>query len=280
MEALSFSKMPHYHFSANRQFEPGECHMNRIYGLSVLLIVRKGVLRFSENGVPIEVKGGEYYIQQPNLLQQGIVPSDEPNYFFVHFRGHYSVSGALPLRGRFDIDKIQPIIEELELLGISAERIEYETVFYKLLIALKNGETKISDAETIRKYLLNHYESEVDLNKIAKISALSKNQVINVFKKKYNVTPYQFLLDFRLEKASEMILATDIPIGEICFMSGFTDYTAFYKSFKRKYDVSPFEYRENHSASAVPDKLYFNRKNNREDIKAELSHSLHQKEAK
>lgn len=265
MKSLSFSKLPHYHFSANRQFEPGECHINRTYDLSVLLLVRKGILRFSENGVPVEVKAGEYYIQQPNLYQQGIIPSDEPNYFFVHFRGYYSKAGALPLKGKIDINKIQPIVEELELLGISAEKIEYETIFYKLLIALKTGTAKVTDAEIIRKYLLDNYKSVVDLDKIAKISALSKNQVINTFKNTYSITPYQFLLDFRLQKACEMILATDTPIREICFSSGFTDYTAFYKAFKRKYDISPIEYRINHSAEAVPDIIYFNKENNQED---------------
>lgn len=266
MKQLSFSKLPHYHFSANRQFAPGERHICRIYGLSVLLLVRKGLLRFSENGVPIEVKAGEYYIQQPNLYQQGLVASDEPNYFFVHFSGKYSEGGALPLRGQFDINKIQPIIEEFEQLGISAEKIEYENVFYKLLIALKNGTSKITDAELIRKYLLDNYNTEVDLNKIAKISTLSKNQVITTFKNQYSVTPYQFLLDFRLQKACEMILATDVPIREICFMSGFTDYTAFFKAFKRKYNLSPMEYRADHSTENVPDDIYFNRKNNREDL--------------
>lgn len=264
MKSLGFSKLPHYHFSANRQFEPGEHHINRIYELSVLLIVRKGILRFTENGVPVEVKAGEYYIQQPNIFQQGPIASDEPNYFFVHFKGNYSKAGALPLRGQFDIDKIQPIIEELERLGISAEKIEYENVFYKLLIALKNGTAKITDAELIRKYLLDNYNSDIDLETIAKISALSKNQVINTFRNVYSVTPYQFLLEFRLQKACEMILATDTPIREVCFSSGFTDYTAFYKSFKHKHGVSPAEYRNSHSAEAVPNNLYFNKKDNQE----------------
>lgn len=63
-----------------------------------------------------------------------------------------------------------------------------------------------------------------------------------------------------------MILATDTPIREVCFSSGFTDYTAFYKSFKHKYNVSPAEYRTVHSAESVPDSIYFNKENNREDM--------------
>ena len=101
MKNLSFEHLPQYCFSANRQFEKNECHMERTYKLSVLLLVRRGVLRFSENGVPIEVSAGEYYIQCAGLHQQGPVPSDSPNYYFIHFKGDFCKAGALPIRGKF-----------------------------------------------------------------------------------------------------------------------------------------------------------------------------------
>ena len=85
MEKLSFEKMPHYIFSVNRQFEKNEYHMNRIFNESVLILMRKGVLRFNENGVPVQLNAGEYYIQKAGLNQQGVTPSDSPNYFFIHF---------------------------------------------------------------------------------------------------------------------------------------------------------------------------------------------------
>ena len=152
MKNLSFEKLPHYFFSANRQFEENECHMTRIYGLSVLLLVRKGVLRFTENDVPAEVGAGEYYIQKPNLYQRGPRPSDAPNYYFIHFMGHYSNGGALPVRGKFNIDHIQPIIQELEALDNSAEKIEYECLFYKLLMTLKNDLDEKPRAEKMRTF--------------------------------------------------------------------------------------------------------------------------------
>lgn len=88
--------------------------------------MRRGVLNFFEDGKYIELQPGEYYIQKPNLLQQGIKPSNKPNYYFIHFRGHYSKGGSLPLRGRFDINKIQPLIEKLDKLGDSSELLEKE----------------------------------------------------------------------------------------------------------------------------------------------------------
>jgi len=258
MEKLSFEKLPHYFFSANRQFEENECHMDRIYELSVLLLMRKGVLRFTENGVPVEVSAGEYYIQQAGMYQQGAVPSDSPNYYFIHFRGYFSKAGALPIRGKFNIDVIQPIISEIEMLGDAAEKLEYERLVYKLLSALKTNVNTTTVAETLRTYILEHYTENLTLDNFAKFSLLSKNQTINVFKDTYGMTPHKFLVEFRLKKAGELILATDYPISEICFAVGFTEYSGFYKAFAKKYGSSPQDYRNRHSAGALPEDIYFN----------------------
>lgn len=258
MEKLSFEKLPHYFFSANRQFEENEYHMDRVYELSVLLLIRKGVLRFTENGVPVEVSAGEYYIQKAGIQQRGVAPSDAPNYYFIHFRGHYSKAGALPLKGKFNIDVIQPIISEMEMLGAAAEKLEYESLFYKLLCALKSNQGATSVAETLRTYILEHYTENLTLDNFAKFSLLSKNQTINVFKDTYGATPHKFLVEFRLKKAGELILATDYPINEICFAVGFTEYSGFYKAFFRKYGASPQDFRNKHSTNALPEDIYFN----------------------
>lgn len=257
MKNLSFERMPQYCFSSNRQFKDGECHMERLYSLSVLLLIRKGILRFTENGVPVELAAGEYYIQQAGLYQQGPVPSDSPNYYFIHFRGTFCTAGALPIRGKFDIDKIQPIIHQLELLGNVGERLEYECLFYQLLCALKNQIPQKTTAERLRTYILEHFSENISLDDLTKISLLSKNQTINIFKDTYSSTPHKFLVDFRLQKAGELILATDMSINEICFQVGFSEYSGFYKSFFGKYGTSPQDYRNKHSKGALPDSVYF-----------------------
>ena len=50
-------------------------------------MVFEGVLRFRENGIPVEVHPGEYYIQRHGLLQEGKCESDSPKYFFYTMVG-------------------------------------------------------------------------------------------------------------------------------------------------------------------------------------------------
>lgn len=249
---LSFEKVPHFLFSSNKQFEAGEKHITRIYDISALILMRRGVLNFFEDGKYIELQPGEYYIQKPNLLQQGIKPSNKPNYYFIHFRGHYSKGGSLPLRGRFDINKIQPLIEKLDKLGDSSELLEKEKVFYEILIALKESRNLTSIPEKIRSFITDNYNKKITLHDISRHVLLSKNQTINIFREKYDITPHQFLIKMRLRKASELIISTNDSFQEICYAVGFTDYSNFYKEFKKEFNESPKDYRNKISSKQLP----------------------------
>lgn len=256
MECLSFEKLPHYIFSANRQFVRGEKHMNRTFNESVIVLVRKGVLRFREANVNVEVKEGEYYIQKAGLKQEGVEPSDEPNYFFIHFKGYYTQNG-LPLRGTFHIEEAQKIITEMEKLGNTAEKLDYDSLFYLLLRQLRREMYRETPAERIRTYLINRYNENITIDDLMKLIYRSQNQVINIFKAAYSTTPYHFLVDFRLLKAAELLIATDIPVKDVGFKVGFVEYTSFYKAFEKKYLKSPIEYRKTHLINSFPKGIYF-----------------------
>ena len=256
MLRLSLDKLPNYVFSSNRQFDKGEKHICRIYDMSVLILMRKGTLRFNEEGTPVELKKGEYYIQRANLYQEGVVASDQPNYYFIHFNGTYSEDGDLPLRGTFNIDEIQKIIDKFDDLKDSSEKIEKEILFYQILASLKSSVGYKSVSEKLRDYLLDHYSSDIKLEDLCKISFLSKNQTINIFRNEYGVTPHQFLIQTRLKKACELIISTDDSFKSIGYKVGFSDYTNFYKMFCHQYNLSPKEYRERLSPNILPDGLY------------------------
>lgn len=244
MIGLSFEHLPHYIYSNNRQFLAGEHHITRLFDENVLIIMRKGILRFSENEQPIELRAGEYYLQRAGLLQQGPVESDLPNYFFFHFYGTFEEGGKLPLRGTFKYETIRPIIEAIELLGIDSPKLEYERLFYTLLSELAKQQYDETLAEEIKTYLLKNYTRNVGLDDIAKHFFLSKNQIIYLFKSAYGKTPHRYLTDYRLDKASELLVSTARPLTVIAFDVGFEEYSVFYRAFLSKYGISPTDYRK------------------------------------
>ena len=61
---ISMQTVPTYRLSAFRRFLPGERHITRVESGDVLLLMLEGTLRFTEDGVPVELTRGEYYVQQ------------------------------------------------------------------------------------------------------------------------------------------------------------------------------------------------------------------------
>jgi AraC-like DNA-binding protein len=63
------------------------------------------------------------------------------------------------------------------------------------------------------------------------------------FKKNYQLTPHQYLIHRRLDRAKNSILYSTASMTDICFMIGFDDVSSFSKLFKRRFGLSPQQYR-------------------------------------
>ncbi len=84
---LSLEPFPAVTISHYRRFRPDERHVTRISREYVLIFMLEGTLHFSEEGVPVSVAAGEWYLQVPGLLQSASRGSPAPVYYFVHFTG-------------------------------------------------------------------------------------------------------------------------------------------------------------------------------------------------
>ena len=240
---LDLNTPPHYYSSNSRQFLPHERHITRTFSKDVLILMYKGILRFEEDGVPVELKAGEYYIQLAGHRQEGLEESNSPNYYYIHFQGTFRENGQLPHRGTFDIQKISLLTDALERLGIDAFQTEYRQYFYAILSALYHQGHTNSDAEKIREYLVQHYERPISSKDLEKVVFLTQNQIINIFKEQYGVTPHKYLMLYRLDRACELLLSTSRSVYTIALSVGFGEYSSFFRAFKAKYGTTPIEFR-------------------------------------
>jgi len=250
---LNAGVLPQYRLSSFRRFEKGESHVSRICPDDVLVLVFDGVLRFSENSTPVETAKDEYYIQKSGLWQQGVVPSDSPQYFYIHFHGDFSPSSnAIPLSGHFDSAAFMPLFCRLEALeqDVTASLLEKTAVFYTILNALNQKNIKKSTkselAEKLLDDLIQSSRSGLTIGTLSEKYHYSANYITRVFRSHYHITPYQYLLLLRLQKAHQLLLSSEKPIQQICDECGFTEYSVFYKQFVEKYHVSPSALRKSH----------------------------------
>ena len=235
--------LPKYIFSGVRQFFPDEKHINRTFSEDVLILMYKGTLNFNEAGHNIELSAGEFYFQLKNKKQRGIQKSDSPHYYYIHFDGTFAVDGHLPTRGYFDTETMQPLLNELLNLPLNSTLVDKQKCFYAILAELLKNHKSNKTAEKIQLYLQENFRKKISINDLEKIVFLSKNQIINIFKASFGITPYKYLTELRLLEACELLLSTSRSLITIANNVGYSDYSIFYKAFYTKFKVTPKEYR-------------------------------------
>ncbi len=248
---LTGDRLPQYYFMDGRSFYAGEKHVNRIADHSTLIIMLSGVLRFSENGSPVELFPGDYYIQLPRKLQEGVVESDSPVYHYVHFHGNYDDNpGGLPLRGKFNIIKIRML-----LAGFVAKsefkqqsQLERAVIFYKILEELSDSnyskDKSVDVCSDLFYYIKAHANEDLSLDMLADRYGYTKDYLIRLFRKRYGDTPMNFLMSLKMENAASLIQHTEVDMTEVAYAVGYKDYSVFYKNFLKYHNMSPTEYKK------------------------------------
>lgn len=96
---------------------------------------------------------------------------------------------------------------------------------------------------TFKQIIAAHLFSPVNVEELAQKTNLSVSSFKREFRKIYDDSPANYIKTKRLEKAAELLLASDQRISDIAFECGFNDLANFTKSFHDKFGVSPTHYR-------------------------------------
>ena len=57
-------------------------------------------------------------------------------------------------------------------------------------------------------------------------------------------SPQEFLINYRMTKAASLLKTTDLSVGEISLLVGYTNQLHFSRAFKNVFRISPREYRQ------------------------------------
>lgn len=94
-------------------------------------------------------------------------------------------------------------------------------------------------------FIRNNYKEKIKLEDIAAYVNISVRECNRMFIKHLNVSPMNYLEDYRMEKATGMLMDTDKSITQIALENGFSSGGYFSKRFKEHHGITPMEYRRN-----------------------------------
>lgn len=105
-----------------------------------------------------------------------------------------------------------------------------------------------SPDENFLRALIQHIEDNIDNNdytveKLSSDIAMSHSKVYKKVKALTGMTIVQFMKDFKLKRAAQLLKQQHLPIIDVAFMVGYTDRRHFSDEFKKKYKKSPTAYK-------------------------------------
>lgn len=132
-------------------------------------------------------------------------------------------------------------------MGLLQQSAGYELVYY-LMQSFPEKESAGSEEEDreqqIIRYILEHYQEQIQLTDLAEELNLSTVYLSRMFKKVFGVGFLKYLTQFRLnEAARELIGSKNHSILRIAMDNGFPNLQSFNKAFKEMYGETPSKYR-------------------------------------
>ncbi|MES3017941.1 MAG: AraC family transcriptional regulator [Bacteroidota bacterium] len=94
-----------------------------------------------------------------------------------------------------------------------------------------------------KDFIISNHEKNIKLEDISSVACLSVSHLIRIFRLIYNKSPYQYLIQVRLERAKYYLRNSGSSIQEIVNLVGFENPSSFIRSFRTTYSITPGAFR-------------------------------------
>lgn len=102
------------------------------------------------------------------------------------------------------------------------------------------------DLRLVVDYINAHLDHNIGLTQLASLVDVSRYHFARLFKQSTGVSPHQYLIERRLERATGLLVSTKLAIAEIAERSGFSSHSHLCLAFRQHLSVSPDKYRQMH----------------------------------
>ncbi len=123
----------------------------------------------------------------------------------------------------------------------------------KILSSISCTQNKDNDdslrINKVTEYLYQNYDKDISLKDVAGLVNLCENAFCRYFRKRTGYSFVEYLTNIRIGMATKLLIDTNKPIIEICYQCGFNNLSNFNRSFRKKKQCSPTEFRQ-HFAKA------------------------------
>ncbi|MCW2771781.1 MAG: transcriptional regulator, AraC family [Nocardioides sp.] len=103
-----------------------------------------------------------------------------------------------------------------------------------------------------RDHADRHYDEPLDLERLARIAGISKYHFQRLFKATYGLTPAAYVSERRVERAQDLLRATNLTVTEVCHAVGFSSLGSFSSRFRALVGEAPSEFQRRYAVTGAP----------------------------
>jgi len=124
---------------------------------------------------------------------------------------------------------LQQHVDE-EIKQVKATRQSTQAELYKRLHQVKD-------------YIDSCYMHDISLQQLSLVAHLNSAYLLRQYKKYFSITPYQYIMQQRVQAAKTLLETSAMPVTEVCYTVGYGDVTSFARLFKQTFKLAPEKYR-------------------------------------
>lgn len=98
--------------------------------------------------------------------------------------------------------------------------------------------------QQLKEYINEHLAQDLKLIELAALVQVSPYHFLRLFKQSMGLTPHQYILQRRIEKAKFLLQCSELSIAEIAFRVGFCDQSHLTQYFKRIVGITPKQFSQ------------------------------------
>ena len=209
------------------------------------IISGKGTLLVDDensHSTEYQLQGGMGFLIEPDRVNTYFADREDPwEYAWIEFSG---------LRAK-------EILEGSGLLATHSQESSYHLIGHLFLImdALVSGSSSRRRTQGGKRaqyyaneavaFISQNYSRAITVEDMARRCNLDRSYFGKVFRDTLGQSPQEFLIQYRMEKAAELLKITELPVGEISRQVGYPNQLHFSRAFKNFYGISPRTYRQN-----------------------------------
>ncbi|MCR8980830.1 AraC family transcriptional regulator [Brevibacillus laterosporus] len=227
------------------------------------LFTIRGEARMCVNGTAYELHPGSVFHAAPGMqLESQVIGQSEYEYYLLFYRfdklGDENSGHVCDSHFKLEPGANPRVIELLIMIhqnahtlgGIGKLRVKelFLSIMHQVLVGCRHRESGSSPSKKVIEeaitYINGHYMNPLTLDELAELHAMSPKRFSYFFHKYTGFRPIDYVINYRMERASELLKTGNYPICDIAVSVGYANPLYFSRVFKKKFGVSPSAYTQ------------------------------------